>query len=133
MAVVWKPVVYGPSVNNANYLAQWDGANTGVLKDGLPVVTTIGATGEDTNIPSEQAVREAIAPCIQANSGTSTGTGSEQTIAHGLGVEPTRVYAYPTEDPAGTVFTWGTPGKDATNIYITVTTGKDFTWVAESW
>ena len=67
------------------------------------------------------------------NSGTSTGTGSEQTIAHGLGAAPKRVEAYPTEDPAGTVFVWGTPGKDATNIYITVTSGKDYTWIAESW
>ena len=70
---------------------------------------------------------------VRRTSGTSTGTGSEQTIAHGMGEEPGKVEAYPTEDPAGTVFTWGTPGKDATNIYITVTSGKDYTWIAESW
>ena len=70
---------------------------------------------------------------IRANRGDSTGTGSEQTIAHGLGAAPKRVCAYPTEDPAGTVFVWGSPGADATNIYITVTSGKDFTWIAETW
>lgn len=74
---------------------------------------------------------------VRANRGDSTGTGSEQTIAHGLGTVPKRVYAYPTEDPAGTVFTWKAPisegGADATNIYITVTSGKDFTWIAEVW
>ena len=70
---------------------------------------------------------------IRANRGDSTGTGSEQTIAHGLGAAPKRVCAYPTEDPAGTVFAWGSPGADATNIYITVTSGKDFTWIAETW
>lgn len=66
-------------------------------------------------------------------SGTSTGTGSPQTIAHGLEDTPKRVLAYPTEDPASTVFSWGTPGADATNIYLTVTSGMDFTWIAEYW
>lgn len=70
--------------------------------------------------------------CVKRTSGTSSGTGSEQTIAHGLGIEPSKVEAYPTEDPAGTVFAWGSPGKDATNIYITVTSGKNFTWIAWS-
>ena len=70
---------------------------------------------------------------VRNSSGSSTGTGSEQTIAHGLGATPKRVYAYPTEDPAGTIFVWGSPGSDATNIYLTVTSGKDFTWIAEVW
>ena len=75
---------------------------------------------------------------VRNSSGSSTGTGSEQTIAHGLGATPKRVYAYPTEDPAGTVFVWKAPtiaegAADATNIYITVTSGKDFTWIAEVW
>ena len=92
-------------------------SNTGRLKigDGSTAWTSLGYAG------------------VRNNSGTSTGTGSEQTIAHGLGATPKRVYAYPTEDPAGTVFAWGTPGADATNIYITVTSGKDFTWIAEVW
>lgn len=75
---------------------------------------------------------------VRAASGDSTGTGSEQTIAHGLGVTPKKVGAYATEDPAGTVFVWKAAtiplgGADATNIYITVTSGKDFTWIAEVW
>ena len=62
--------------------------------------------------------------------GTSTGTGGQQTIAHGLSAKPTVVKIYPTEDPAGTAITWGSPAADATNIYLTVTSGKDYTWEA---
>ena len=62
--------------------------------------------------------------------GTSSGTGSEQTIAHGLSAKPTVVKVYPTEDPAGTAISWGTPSADATNIYVTVTNGKGYIWEA---
>ena len=62
--------------------------------------------------------------------GTSSGTGSEQTIAHGLSAKPTAVKIYPTEDPAGTVIAWGSPSADTTNIYPIVTSGKDYTWEA---
>jgi len=40
------------------------------------------------------------------------------------------VRVYPTEDPAGTAITWGSPAADATNIYLMVTSGKDYTWEA---
>ncbi len=62
--------------------------------------------------------------------GTSTGTGSEQTIAHGLSAKPTVVKIYPTEDPAGTTISWNATPADATNFYVTVTSGKDYTWEA---
>jgi len=64
------------------------------------------------------------------NKGTSTGTGSEQTIAHGLSAKPTVVKIYPTEDPAGTAIAWNATPADATNFYVTVTSGKDYTWEA---
>jgi hypothetical protein len=63
------------------------------------------------------------------NRGTSTGTGSEQTIVHGLGATPNRVKVWPTADPAGTVIAFGT--HTATNILFTVTTGKAYMWEAE--
>ena len=67
---VVKKVVYGPSSNTDLSVPQWDGANTGKLKAGLPIVTTVGATGYDTNLPTEQAVREAIA-AIPPSTGAS--------------------------------------------------------------
>ncbi len=60
-------------------------------------------------------------------SGSSTGTGSEQTIAHGLVATPSKVVIVPTETGASVSPLWA----DATNIYCTVTTGKAFNWSAE--
>jgi len=63
------------------------------------------------------------------NRGTFTGTGSEQTIAHGLGATPNRVKVWPTADPSGTAIAFGT--HIDTNILLTVTTGKACMWEAE--
>ena len=60
-------------------------------------------------------------------SGSSTGTGSEQTIAHGLVAAPSKVAIVPTATGATVSAVWA----DATNIYCTVTTGKAFNWSAE--
>jgi hypothetical protein len=60
MAVTWKGITYGPTANTADSVPQWDGANTNNLKDGLTIVTSVGATGVDTALPTDQAVREAI-------------------------------------------------------------------------
>jgi hypothetical protein len=53
--------VVGPATNTDNHVPQWDGADSKTLKNGLPVVTTVGDPGADTNLVTEQAVREAIA------------------------------------------------------------------------
>jgi len=61
------------------------------------------------------------------NSGTDTGNGAQQTIAHGLIVQPNSVSVIP--DVTGTTVTsiWA----DATNIYCTVTNGKAYHWSAK--
>lgn len=64
---------------------------------------------------------------VTENNGTSTGTGAEQTIAHGLVGVPDRVNFVPTVTGA-TVSGWWA---DATNIYVTVTSGKTYNWFAE--
>jgi len=65
---------------------------------------------------------------ITENSGSSTGTGSEQTIAHGLAGDlvPNNVTVVPTVTGATVTAVWA----DATNIYCTVTSGKTFNWTA---
>jgi hypothetical protein len=68
--------VSGPATNNADYLPQWNGANSKLLKNGLAVVTTIGNPGADTNIPTEQAVREVIATISGGGGGDVTGPSS---------------------------------------------------------
>lgn len=60
------------------------------------------------------------------NSGSSTGTGGEQTIAHGLVSTPTKVVITPTASGA----TISTLYADATNIYVTVTINKTYNWDA---
>jgi hypothetical protein len=57
-----------------------------------------------------------------------TGTGSAQSIAHGLGRAPSLVLIAPTDTaPATTGAYTVTEGThDATNIVVTVTTGKKF-------
>jgi len=61
------------------------------------------------------------------SSGTSTGTGSAQNIAHGLSANPIKVSVVPTVSGATVTSIWA----DATNIYCTVTNGKAYNWSAE--
>lgn len=61
------------------------------------------------------------------NKGASTGTGSQQTIAHGLGTTPVYVLLTNLEDGANPYLSAAT---DATNIYVTAVSGKDYTWAA---
>jgi hypothetical protein len=61
-----------------------------------------------------------------------TGTGSPQSIAHGMGIIPTRVTCIPTDTSPATagVFTVTEGTHDATNAIVTVTSGKKFKLVA---
>jgi hypothetical protein len=52
--------VTAPDGNSDGYVPQWDGEDSGTLKDGLEVVTTLGDPGADTAIPTEAAVRAAL-------------------------------------------------------------------------
>jgi len=60
------------------------------------------------------------------NKGTSTGTGGEQTIPHGLIITPNNVNIIPTVTGATVSSVWA----DATNIYCTVTNAKAYEWSA---
>jgi len=57
-----------------------------------------------------------------------TGTGSAQSIAHGLGVAPSRVVVVPTDLTPATVGQYAaTEGTHTTtNVVVTVTTGKKY-------
>lgn len=65
---------------------------------------------------------------ITENRGTSTGTGAQQTIAHGLGVTPNVVFITPTA--TGATEACQSAAADATNIYLTVTNLKTYQWYA---
>jgi hypothetical protein len=66
---------------------------------------------------------------VSENAGTSTGTGSQQTIAHGLGAAPTKVIL--SEYTTGGALAYQSQAADATNIYITATNEKTYAWRAE--
>ena len=59
------------------------------------------------------------------NSGTSTGTGSQQVIAHGLAQIPNRVFLTNEDNGANP---YQSAVADATNIYITAVNGKKYQW-----
>jgi len=63
---------------------------------------------------------------VTENSGNNTGTGAQQTIAHGLVSTPKLVTVIPNVTGATVSSVWA----DATNIYCTVTNGKTYNWVA---
>ena len=60
----WNTVVVGPASSTSGRIPQWSGTSGGILQDGLDLVTTVGGTGSDTAVPTEQAVREAIAAAM---------------------------------------------------------------------
>ena len=63
---------------------------------------------------------------VAVGKGTSTGTGASQTIAHGLSSIPNVISIVPTESSAVVTGLY----VDNTNLYLTVTDGKDYAWVA---
>ena len=64
---------------------------------------------------------------LTENRGRSTGTAAQQTIAHGLAAAPTQVILWNIEDAA---IPYQSAVADATNIYITAASGKDYGWEA---
>jgi hypothetical protein len=63
------------------------------------------------------------------HAGTSEGTGADQEITHGFTVAPDRLELVPLE--AGVIFSGLTVA--ATKFNVTITSGKDWAWVADRW
>lgn len=64
---------------------------------------------------------------VSQNSGSSTGTGAEQTIVHGLNKTPLKVILWNIENGANP---YTSAASDGTNIYITAVNGNDYGWEA---
>ncbi len=64
---------------------------------------------------------------VTDNSGTSTGTGSQETIAHGLSVTPTIVLLSNVDEATNP---YQSAAADADNIYITAESSKRYHWLA---
>lgn len=91
--------VTAPATNTDNYIPQWDGVNSAILKDGLGLATTVDDPGVDTKIPTEKAVRSAISGIV----------GSATTAVEGVVEIATQAEALNQTDPAR-VITPGTLG-----------------------
>lgn len=61
------------------------------------------------------------------NEGTGTGSGAQQTIAHGLCGTPSRVIL--TEYNTGLAIPFESAAANATNIYVTATLNKTYRWI----
>jgi hypothetical protein len=57
---LWNSLVQGPAASTDLNIPVWNGTLGNKLSDGLGLVTTLGTPGSDTNIVSEQGIREAI-------------------------------------------------------------------------
>jgi len=64
---------------------------------------------------------------VSQNNGSGTGTGAEQTIAHGLNKTPTKIILWNIEDGANPYIS---TAATSTNIYITAVSGNDYGWDA---
>jgi hypothetical protein len=63
------------------------------------------------------------------HSGTSSGTGGDQEVGHGFAAAPKRLELIPLE--TGVIFSGRTI--QAVHFHVTVTSGKAWAWVAETW
>jgi hypothetical protein len=52
-----RKIIVGPAATTENSVPQWN-ATTRLLKDGLPLSTSVATPGVDTKLPTEQAARE---------------------------------------------------------------------------
>ncbi|MDT8781949.1 MAG: right-handed parallel beta-helix repeat-containing protein [Candidatus Bathyarchaeota archaeon] len=66
---------------------------------------------------------------VTENSGSSTGTGSEQAIGHGLSYTPDYVWFSDKEDGANAYLS---AASNSTHIHVTAVSGKDYSWKAEA-
>jgi parallel beta-helix repeat protein len=87
--------------------------------------TLVSVTNTILKVGSATVIRNNVGYATES-SGSSTGTGSQQSIAHGLVAVPTSVSIVPTASGATVSFAYA----DATNIYVTVTSGTAFNWRA---
>ena len=91
-----------------------------------------GADGDHSYAGADALPAQGIrASQLKHATDSSTGTGSEQTIAHGLAVAPTVVLITLTEALASAAESpFMSTASDDTNIYITAGNGINYKWVA---
>jgi hypothetical protein len=109
-----------------------DGPN---LKALIPAGSTLDASAATILLAANAIATAAIAAGAVTKAKTAmfvsvelTGTGAPQNIAHGLGAVPAFVFGSPTDTSPATagIYTLTEGAHDATNVIVTVTSGKKF-------
>lgn len=118
------------TAGKASFTIASDPARSDAL-EGIPINSSSFVTGA---IPTAALAAGAVtkAKMLVFVSAETSGTGSSQNVAHGLGVVPAAVFVMPTDLTPATVGSYVvTEGAhDATNVKVTVTTSKKFKVVA---
>ena len=98
------------------------GAADNVIRNTLATITRpfISDSGDRTKY-------ENCPGFVTRNSGASTGTGAQQTVAHGLAITPTRQQIALTAGSA-TALPFHSAAPDATNIYVTAANLQAWYW-----
>ena len=114
-------------------LIYWDNTNKRATKTaaGNKLIGRCAKAGADGDATGRVLLSRAAIPQVFV-SAEQTGTGSAQSIAHGLGVVPSKVVIVPTDTaPATTGAYTATEGAHtSTNVVVTVTSGKKYKAVA---
>lgn len=98
--------VVGPASATADHIPQFNGTTGKLIKDGLPLVTSIGTPGVNTNVPTEKAVRDALATLPDLVSGPVSSTDSHIPQFNGTSGKTLK-------DGLGLVTTLGSPGSNS--------------------
>lgn len=118
---------------SAGVLIYWDNTNKRTTKAaaGNKVIGIAVKAAADGDATGRVRLNDAGLPQFFV-SAEQTGTGSAQNIAHGLGVVPSFVFVIPTDLAPATIgqYTETEGAHTATNVVVTVTSGKKYKVVA---
>ena len=103
-------------------IREQDSSNYSHIQDNIITNMTapVATVGANTNVGQNIGY-------VTENSGASTGTGAQQTVAHGLGFTPTAQQVALTPGSA-TALPFHSAAPDATNIYVTATLNQAWYW-----
>ena len=128
--IVEGNLVKGLAANNQYYAIREVGSDYNIIRRNILEDTwtnSILVTGTHDTIDHNKCYSSHGSMYVTESSGSSAGTGSEQTIAHGLVAAPTKLTITPLSTDGLCSKMWA----DATNIYVTFTPNKNYNWSAE--
>ena len=115
------------TLNSSNELVILDSADAEVMD-----LENHGADGDHGPAGSDPIPAKGLnSSQLNMATGSSSGTGAQQTLAHGLTGTPAIVILTPTAALAAAADApFRSAASDATNIYVTAGSGKAYAWAA---